>query len=123
MYLDRRTDRVIGIRPRFYPVGTFDETSDGNSNPQQVVFSEAIEAFKSPALIYSRVNLEEPEWWKKVTWPAPDAVRGKANSDSEVPNLSNCAGAGGLCWDSWRTFMQSHATRIVFARRARSSLA
>jgi hypothetical protein len=47
-------------------------------------------------LIYSRVNLEQPEWWKKATWPAPEAVRGKANNDSEVPNLSNCAGAGGM---------------------------
>lgn len=47
-------------------------------------------------LLYSRVDLEDPNLWKKVRFPSADAVRGKTNDDSEVPNLSNCAGAGGL---------------------------
>lgn len=47
-------------------------------------------------LIYSRVDLNDPDLWRKVRFVSPDAVRGKTNNDSEVPNLSNCAGAGGI---------------------------
>lgn len=47
-------------------------------------------------LIYSRVNLGDPQLWKHVRFATPEAVRGKSNNDSEVPNLSNCAGAGGV---------------------------
>jgi hypothetical protein len=47
-------------------------------------------------LIYSRVNLDDPDLWKNASFAAPDSVRGKSNNDSEVPNLSNCAGAGGV---------------------------
>lgn len=47
-------------------------------------------------LIYSRVNLEDPDLWRKIQFPSPDSIRGKRNDDNEVPNLSNCAGAGGI---------------------------
>jgi len=47
-------------------------------------------------LIYSRVNLDDPEHWNKAKFAEPAAVREKMNNDSETPNLSNCAAAGGL---------------------------
>src|SRR5687768_17352692 len=47
-------------------------------------------------LIYSRVNLDDAQLWKNVRFAAPEAIRGKSNDDGEAPNLSNCAGAGGV---------------------------
>jgi hypothetical protein len=47
-------------------------------------------------LIYGRVDLEDPPHWKKVVFPFPDNIREKVNADAEVPNVSNCAFAGGL---------------------------
>ena len=47
-------------------------------------------------LIYGRVNLEDPDHWKRIVFPRPDSIREKMNADAEVPNVSNCALAGGL---------------------------
>ncbi len=42
------------------------------------------------------MNLGDADHWKKATFPEPAAIREKMNNDSEVPNLSNCAAAGGI---------------------------
>lgn len=47
-------------------------------------------------LIYARVNLDDPGRWKNIAFPKPEEIRGKANDDAEIPNLSNCPYAGGI---------------------------
>lgn len=47
-------------------------------------------------MIYARVNLGDPGLWSKTTFPKPEVIRDKTNADAEVPNVSNCAFAGGL---------------------------
>lgn len=47
-------------------------------------------------LIYSRIDFEDLAHWKKARFASPAAVKEKMNDDSEVPNLSNCAAAGGI---------------------------
>jgi hypothetical protein len=47
-------------------------------------------------LIYSRVDLTNGPPWAHVVFPRPEDIRGKLNADREVPNVSNCAMAGGL---------------------------
>jgi len=47
-------------------------------------------------LIYGRVNLDDPDHWKNVVFASPDSIRETTNTDREVPNISNCAFAGGL---------------------------
>jgi hypothetical protein len=47
-------------------------------------------------LIYGRVSLETPDHWERIVFPSPGSIREKTNADAEVPNVSNCALAGGL---------------------------
>src|SRR5437773_2474388 len=47
-------------------------------------------------MIYARVNLGEPGLWSKTVFPKPEVIRDKTNADAELPNVSNCAFAGGL---------------------------
>jgi hypothetical protein len=47
-------------------------------------------------LIYGRADLEIPDHWKRIVFPSPNTIREKTNADAEIPNVSNCALAGGL---------------------------
>jgi hypothetical protein len=46
-------------------------------------------------LIYGRIDLEDPERWKKTVFPSPESIRNRFCDDSETPNVSNCAIAAG----------------------------
>jgi hypothetical protein len=46
-------------------------------------------------LIYGRIDLEDPEWWKNTVFPSPESIRNRFCNDSETPNVSNCAIAAG----------------------------
>ena len=46
-------------------------------------------------LIYGKVDLEDPQWWKNTVFPSPESIRNRFCDDSETPNVSNCAIAGG----------------------------
>jgi hypothetical protein len=47
-------------------------------------------------MIYARVNLGDAGLWSKTVFPKPEVIRDKTNADAELPNVSNCAFAGGL---------------------------
>jgi len=46
-------------------------------------------------LIYGKVNLEDPQWWQNTVFPSPESIGNRFCDDSETPNVSNCAIAGG----------------------------
>jgi hypothetical protein len=47
-------------------------------------------------LIYGRIDLQDPDRWKKTIFPTPESIRSRFCDDREVPNVSNCAISNGI---------------------------
>lgn len=87
---------------------------------QNFLFREAVHP--ETHLIYCIIDLENPNHWQTTVFPDPAKVRDKVNDDSEIPNLSNCAIAGGRflanlvdCFEIAQEPACRDQARVVFA--------
>ena len=57
------------------------------------IFDQAVHP--ETKLIYCFVDLADPDHWSKTVFPTPDSIRNRFINDTERPDVSNCAIAGG----------------------------